>query len=254
MIRNKKIVLALVAIVVLVGGTAFTVQPMNAYGCAYYHTVRHGQSLSWIGRSYGVNWVYLAQVNRIPPPRYTIYPGQVLCIPSGRYYPSYNPPYYPPNYNPPNYPYNPPVYYPPNYSYTAERTWSFSILNVAQDTSVTVQTQNIPDYVKFNVSIGRNMNGRYDWISLTEMDTGTGGAFQVTFPIPAEYAGSAQLILRMVQNKQNGKSFSQDQWFNNVTGDKGIVSYNNTPVYYNNYYNPGYRPNYYPPSGPWRHP
>jgi hypothetical protein len=179
-----------------------------------------------------------------------IYPGQVLCIPSGGYYSSYYQPYYQPYYQN-----NPPVYYPPSYSYTPARSWSSSILNVIQDTSVTALMNNIPGNVKFNIKIGRNAGGGYTWIELPVLDTGTGGSIQATYPIPAEFSGAAQLILRIVQNIENGQSISQDQWFNNITGDNGIVSYDYAPVYYNNYYQPGYQPGYpYNPGpgpGPW---
>src|SRR4030043_2058781 len=102
MMSSRKIMLALFAVIILVGGSGFTTSSAYASSCSYYHTVRYGQSLSWIGRYYGVSWVYIAQVNGIVPPRYVVYPGQVLCIPSGGYYSTYNPPYYS-NYYPTNY-------------------------------------------------------------------------------------------------------------------------------------------------------
>jgi len=230
MTYQKRIVLALVAVVFWVGVTGFVVEPAYASNCATYHTVRPGQSISWIGRNYGVNWVTIAQANGIMPPRYTVYPGQVLCIPSGGYNPSYYPPYSP-------------GYYPPSVSYTPTRTWSFSVVSVIQNTSVTVQTNNIPDYVKFKIMFGVS-SGSAGWIELPEWDTGTGGSFQATFPIPAEFSGATQLVLRMVQNKKNGKSFSQDQGFSNAPGGVGISG----PGYTPGYYPPGnYTPGYYPP-------
>ena len=235
MVYHKKIILALVAVVFLVGATGFVVEPAYASNCAYYHTVRHGQSLSWIGRNYGVSWLYIAQVNGIVPPRYVVYPGQVLCIPSGGYYSSYYSPYYSSYY---------PTYYNTSYSYTPPRTWSFSVISVVQNTSVTVQTYNIPDYVKFVVRIGRNPSGSQQWIDLPEWDTGTGGSFQATFPLPAEFSGTSQLVLRMVQNKKNGKSFSQDQCFNNIPGGSGVSYSGYTPEYYSPNYSPGYYSGY----------
>ncbi len=232
MISYRKIMLALIALVVVIGGMGFTARPAYASGCSYYHTVRYGQSLSWIGRYYGVSWVYIAQVNGIVPPRYVVYPGEVLCIPSGGYQPSYYPSYSP-------------SYYPASYSYTPTRTWSFSILSVVQNTSVTVQTYSIPDYVTFNIRIGRQTGGSYDWRDLPNLETGVGGSFQVTFNIPADFSGSTPLVLRMVQNKKNGKSFSEDQWFSNIPGGSGTSGPGYTPSYPPGY-TPGYSPGYYP--------
>lgn len=48
------------------------------------HFVRFGQTLSGIGAAYGVNWIYLAQVNGIVNPNY-IQAGSVICVPSGGY-------------------------------------------------------------------------------------------------------------------------------------------------------------------------
>jgi hypothetical protein len=112
---------------------------------------------------------------------------------------------------------------------------------VIENTSVTVQAYDMPGNVMFKVSMGRNPSGSYEWKSLPDWDTGTGGSFQVTFPIPAEFSGTSQLVLRLVQNKKNGNSFSQDEWFNNITGGTGISS----PGYTPGYYAPGYYPPYY---------
>ena len=54
------------------------------------YTVKPGDRLFSIGRQFGVNPFAIAQANRIGPP-YTIYPGQVLVIPSGGVGPSPTP-------------------------------------------------------------------------------------------------------------------------------------------------------------------
>jgi len=54
------------------------------------YTVKPGDRLFSIGRQFGVNPFAIAQANRIGPP-YTIYPGQVLTIPSGGVGPSPTP-------------------------------------------------------------------------------------------------------------------------------------------------------------------
>ena len=92
--RNlKRFVILLLALVILIGTTGFVPQSALAYGCTRYHTVRVGQTLSWIGRYYGVNWTYLARINGIRWP-YTVYIGQSICISTtgggtgGWYYPT----------------------------------------------------------------------------------------------------------------------------------------------------------------------
>jgi LysM repeat protein len=58
------------------------------HGCANYHTVTRGQTLSGIARYYGVSTWAIASANGISNPNH-IYVGQTLCIPSGGggYYP-----------------------------------------------------------------------------------------------------------------------------------------------------------------------
>lgn len=55
--------------------------PSGSWGCARYHTVQRGQTLSHIALHYGVSAQALAQANRITNPNH-IYVGQKLCIPA----------------------------------------------------------------------------------------------------------------------------------------------------------------------------
>lgn len=55
-------------------------QPPPPTYCRYYHTVAWGQTLSQIGRIYGVNIYRIAEANRILNLN-LIFAGQVLCIP-----------------------------------------------------------------------------------------------------------------------------------------------------------------------------
>lgn len=55
------------------------IEPPPQY-CRYYHTVAYGQTLSQIGRMYGVNIYHIAEANHIYNLN-LIYAGQVLCIP-----------------------------------------------------------------------------------------------------------------------------------------------------------------------------
>ncbi len=81
--KTKRIFMALLAVIILLTSAGLTFQPAQAATCSSYHTVSKGQTLSWIGRYYGVNWKYLADINNIPYP-YKIYPGQTICISGDR--------------------------------------------------------------------------------------------------------------------------------------------------------------------------
>ena len=76
--RKTMIILAAVLILALLT-TAVSYAAPPAYG-PIYHCVRHGETLSSIGRLYGVNPYAIARANRIPNPN-CIYAGQVLFIP-----------------------------------------------------------------------------------------------------------------------------------------------------------------------------
>jgi len=99
----KKAMLMVVCLLVvqLVIGTAAAAAAPPAYG-PIYHYVRWGETLSSIGRLYGVNPYAIAHANGLANPNY-IYAGQMLVIPTGYSpcyhpcysgYPSYSPPYY----------------------------------------------------------------------------------------------------------------------------------------------------------------
>jgi hypothetical protein len=184
----RRIGLFSLLVVILVGGMGISVQPAQASGCAFYHVVRAGETLSWIGRYYGVNWTYLAQINNISNPRW-IYPGQTLCISTTAV--------------PPN-----PGYYP----------WNYSVIGVKYGVSVTVRTINFPDNVKFDVSIGRLNGGAYEWKKVADLDSDRGGTFKLVFNIPAEFASTSSLVIRITQAK---KGFYVDRWFYNIPYGSG---------------------------------
>jgi hypothetical protein len=88
----KKAMLMMVCLLVaqLVIGTTTAAAAPSAYG-PIYHCVRWGETLSSIGRLYGVNPYAIARANGLSNPNY-IYAGQVLLIPTG-YSPRYQPCY-----------------------------------------------------------------------------------------------------------------------------------------------------------------
>ncbi len=87
----------------------------------------------------------------------------------------------------------------------------------------------------FNVKMGRQSGGGYDWKDLPNLDSGNGGNFKAVINIPPEFAGVNQLVVRLIQQKKNGKVFHQDQWFSNIPGGSGSGgrSYTNNPTQYN---------------------
>lgn len=189
--KLQRLMMALLAFIIAVGGTGLVFQPAQAAACSYYHTVFHGQSLSWIGRYYGVNWKSIANANGLTWP-YVIVPGQVLCIPGGGYYPPYPGP--------------------------VDKGWSFAVVNVQKDVDVTIRTSNMPSNVLFDVLVGKSTGGSYDWRDVGDLDSGKGGRFKATFGIPADFAGVPTLVVRLVQAKKNT---TVDRWFSNIPGGSG---------------------------------
>ena len=100
--RAVLLVVCLLVAQLVIGATTAAASP-SACGPVYHH-VRYGETLSSIGRLYGVNPYAIARANGLANPNY-IYAGQVLLIPICSY--SYNYPCYCsyPCYHPPCYPY-----------------------------------------------------------------------------------------------------------------------------------------------------
>jgi hypothetical protein len=102
----KKVMLVVVCLLVaqlVIGATTAAAAP-PACG-PIYHRVRYGETLSSIGRLYGVNAYAIARANGLANPN-RIYAGQVLVISTCHYYP---PPchcagYYPCQCSYPRYP------------------------------------------------------------------------------------------------------------------------------------------------------
>ncbi len=187
----KRFLMVFMALVIILAATGLAFQPAQAAGCAFYHTVSRGETLSWIGRYYGVNWVYLAQINGIHRP-YTIYPWQQLCISYGGGTGGQPEPD------------------PGKWS----AGWDYRIVGVDPGKSVTIRTSNFPSNVLFDVSIGtKGANGQYQWVAVGQIDSGKGGSFKQQFTIPAAYAAQARLFVRIVQAR---KGTTVDHWFNNT--------------------------------------
>jgi LysM repeat protein len=173
----KKMTMIILALIILVGVAGFTARPAQAANCSYYHIVRPGESLYWIGRYYGYSWTYLAQYNGISNPR-LIYPGQRICLPSGTARVSYKGSYY----------------YP----------WSYAITKVVPDDTIQIKTSHLPSNVLMDARMGRYVQGGYEWENVGQLDTDAGGSIFATFNIPPSFAGESRIIMRLVQTKQKG--------------------------------------------------
>lgn len=204
--RFRHLFLLLVVVAILVSTLGFSFQPAQAASCQYYHTVKRGQSLSSIGAWYGVSWKSIAEANGIKAP-WTIYTGQVLCIPYGGKYNN-------------NYSY---VSYSPTW-----KDWTFSVIGVVEDTSVTIQTAHFPDNMLYSAEIGCPNCGLAA-VKVADVDSDAGGSFRKVFAIPAAFAGVSSLWVRLTQ-VNNGDNVQVT--FNNATvyGSKGQY-----PVYDSSY-------------------
>lgn len=188
--KKQHIFSVFLAVMIVISSVAMTFQPAQAASCTWYHTVSRGQTLSWIGRYYGINWRYLADINNLSYP-YTIFPGQTICLSTTG---------------------SPPGSYPTNTG------WNFVVTSVVRDVSVTIRTANFPDNVLFEVSIGRRQGGGTNWIKTADLDSGKGGKFKATFDIPKEFAGASTLFIKLEQAKKN-KSVARS--FSNATYSPG---------------------------------
>lgn len=98
---------------------------------------------------------------------------------------------------------------------------TFSIAAVERDSSVTIQTSNFPANRDFVVTMGpmgtRGINGTV----VETINSGDGGAFEATFPIPAGLHGSYQIAIRL--QATSGGYYAYNWFFNNTTtgGDNG---------------------------------
>jgi hypothetical protein len=93
---------------------------------------------------------------------------------------------------------------------------SFSILAVVQDTSVKVQTYNLPPNDSFVVMMGPMGTQGVGGIQVGTVDSGSGGSKQYTFNIPDALKGSYKISIRM-QSPTSGY-FAYNWFYNNDAG------------------------------------
>jgi LysM repeat protein len=192
--QYRVLVIVIVALAIVAGSLGFSTRSAYAASCTQYYYVRRGQSLSSIASWYGVKWQYLAQINGIRPP-YTIYTGQKLCVStkgSGYVYTGY--------------------YYPA--SYTASwKNWSFHVIGVVEDTTVTIKTANFPDNMLYHANVGCASCGT-SATYVGDVDSGAGGTFKQVLTIPAAFAGVNNLWVSL---EQANKGITRKAPFTNST-------------------------------------
>jgi LysM repeat protein len=151
-------------------------------GCQVQHIVKQNENLYRIGLLYGLNWAVIAQANNLSNPN-QIYLGQKLCIPTGG-----------------------PTTPPPGNTIP-----TFTIVSVVPDQSVTIRTANFPANQRFDVLMGaygtKGINGTY----VTSTQSGNGGSFTATYPIPANLRGADRLAIRL----QSPSGYYSFNWFFN---------------------------------------
>lgn len=90
---------------------------------------------------------------------------------------------------------------------------TFDIVKVVVDDSVTIRTHNFPADMTFAVRMGKIGTRAIGGIKITETDSGKGGTFEVTYKIPSELKGLAQISIRM----DGSLGYYAYNWFYNKT-------------------------------------
>ena len=113
---------------------------------------------------------------------------------------------------------------------------TISIVNVVQNQSVTIQTQNFPANDTFDVTMGLSGTQGIGGVLVSRFTSGSGGYMLVKFQIPTELQGQGVISIRLQSIYSPYYSFN---WFYNSTasGSPVATAYPNYPYYpYNPYY------------------
>ena len=89
---------------------------------------------------------------------------------------------------------------------------TFSITSVVKNETVTILTDNFPPNLDFAVKMGPMGTRGVDGIDAGTIQSGEGGAFELTFDIPADYADFSAISIRL--DSANGV-YSSYNWFTN---------------------------------------
>jgi hypothetical protein len=92
---------------------------------------------------------------------------------------------------------------------------TFSIKSVVKNESVTILTKNFPPNDSYTVTMGKYGTLGIGGIVVTTTDSGEGGAFEVTYPIPSQLADMNPIAIRL-QSPTTGY-FAYNWFYNNST-------------------------------------
>jgi hypothetical protein len=96
---------------------------------------------------------------------------------------------------------------------------SFSIVSVIPDQKVTIQTSNFPAGYDFKVLLGAYGSLGIGGTQIDTTNSGAGGAFQVTYTIPAAFQGKNPIAIRL--ESTTGGFFAYN-WFANSTSATAV--------------------------------
>ncbi len=91
---------------------------------------------------------------------------------------------------------------------------SFSIVSVLTDQKVTIQTDNFPANTDFRVLLGAYGTLGIGGTQIATTNSGSGGAFQVTYTIPAAFQGLQRIAIRL--EATSGGYFAYNWVWNNT--------------------------------------
>jgi len=91
---------------------------------------------------------------------------------------------------------------------------TFEIIKVVTDDSVTIRTKNFPANMVFTARMGKIGTQAVGGTVVGNTDSGKGGSFDVTYKIPADLKGLAQIAIRL-DGKQGYYAYN---WFDNKAG------------------------------------
>jgi hypothetical protein len=91
---------------------------------------------------------------------------------------------------------------------------TFTITGVVKDTSVTILTNNFPPNETFTARMGTYGTLGIGGTVVGTAPSGSGGAFSLTFNIPASLAGSQRIAIRL--DSSTGRFFSYNWFWNNA--------------------------------------
>lgn len=97
------------------------------------------------------------------------------------------------------------------------------IVSVVKDDSVTIRTENFPANTNFSATMGPMGTQGINGIVVGSVNSGSGGSFDATFPIPAGLKGSYQISIRL-QSPGAFPYYSYNWFYNNTTGGTVPIS------------------------------